>query len=46
MSAPSIAAVKEAVRGTTMVEAIQLAETILSLDSAQAVAEHLKSCCS
>jgi len=46
MSAPSIAAVKEAVRGTTMVEAIQLAETVLSLDSAKAVAEHLKSCCS
>lgn len=43
MSAPSIPAVKEAIRNVTMAEARQLAETVLNLDSAHAVAECLAS---
>ena len=41
MSAPSIPAVKEAIRNVNMEEARRLAKTILNLDSASAVAEYL-----
>ena len=43
MSAPSIPAVKDAIRKVTVVQARRLAETVLGLDSAQAVAECLAS---
>ena len=41
MSAPSIPAVKEAIRSVTTADARRLAETVLNLDSAQAVADYL-----
>lgn len=43
MSAPSIPAVKEAIRSTSLKEARRLAETALGLDSAQAVTDLLAS---
>jgi phosphoenolpyruvate-protein phosphotransferase/dihydroxyacetone kinase phosphotransfer subunit len=43
MSAPSIPAVKEAVRSVSIEEARQLANTVLNLDSAAAVTEYLAS---
>ena len=42
MSAPSIPAVKEAVRRFTMAEAQRIATAALALDSAEAVAHFLK----